>query len=104
MKLEHLLFFSFPSFSSFILHPSSFRNGTKVLAAARLALNQVGESSSLSGPTGWWFAEPILLFDNSAATKHTCVFVGWPFLSVVDSHPGRTGMSILPNARQAPVV
>lgn len=76
------------------------KSGTKVLAAAYLALNQVGESSSLSGPTGR-SSGPFPFFDNSAATKHACVFVGRTFLFVRDSLPRRTGMSVLQNARQS---
>jgi hypothetical protein len=51
----------------FILHPSSFilPTGTKVLAAAYLALNQRREGSSPSGPTDDW------LFDNPANASGT---------------------------------
>ena len=43
--------------------PSGPTDGTKVLAAAFLALNQRREGSSPSGPTA-------ALFDNAATTKH----------------------------------
>src|SRR5437016_5197249 len=65
--------------SSFLLPPSSFQTGTKVLAAAYLALNQRREGSSPSGPNDDW------LFDNPATAFGTHDVVGAYLLAMQDA-------------------